>query len=201
MPRLVKGGKWAYGWAVVSPDREVTVPPEAWQEFGFHAEAEALFLPGSQRSGGFAVSTPDLMAEASERLGGGKLRLLGRGRFSAGGRLVLPPEVGAEPGARLLAVRGSRFGLGFVARGPVYDEALEHSELESFEVVVRNTDKATARSKADAIHALLDNLGPVTLSTRLYSHVTSDGTPAPLGQDENNRWLYVANYLARKARG
>jgi hypothetical protein len=110
----------------------VTVPPEAWQEFGFHAEAEALFLPGSQRSGGFAVSTRELVAETSERLGGSKLRLLGRGRFSTGGRLVLPPEVGTESGARLLAVRGSRFGLGFVARGPIYEEALRHPELEIF---------------------------------------------------------------------
>jgi hypothetical protein len=132
MPRLVKGGKWAYGWAVVGSDREVTVPPEAWREFGFHAEAEALFLPGSQRSGGFAVSTRELMAEASERLGGSSLRVLGWGRFSIDGRLVLPPELGAEPGARLLAVRGSRFGLGFVVRGPIYKEALRHPELEIF---------------------------------------------------------------------
>ena len=35
-------------------------------------------------------------------------------------------------GDLLLTVRGSRCGLGFVARGPIYLEALEHPELETF---------------------------------------------------------------------
>ena len=44
----------------------------------------------------------------------------------------MPPEVGVKPGDRLLAVRGSRYGLSFVARGPIYEEALKHPELEVF---------------------------------------------------------------------
>ena len=132
MPRLVKGGKWAYGWVVVGREGEVTVPPEAWREFGFQDEVEALFMPGSRRSGGFGISTPKLMAEVAERMGGNRLRLLGRGQFIEGGRVTAPPELGLQPGARLLAVHGSRFGLGFVAQGPIYGEALKHPELENF---------------------------------------------------------------------
>ena len=64
-------------------------------------------------------------------MGGAGLRQLARGRFGDR-RLTVPREVGVEPGEKLLAVRGSRFGLGFVVEGPVYEEALKHPELESF---------------------------------------------------------------------
>lgn len=53
-------------------------------------------------------------------------------RFAENGRVTVPPEVGVEPGDRLLAVRGSRYGLGLVARGPIYEEALKHPKLEVF---------------------------------------------------------------------
>jgi hypothetical protein len=131
MPRLVKGGKWAYGWAVVGPGGEITIPPEAWREFGFQDGDEAIFTPGSRRSGGFGVSTPELMAEVREKMAGVGLRELGQGQFE-NGRATAPPEVSVKPGDRLLAVRGSRYGLGFVAQGPIYEEALKHPELEEF---------------------------------------------------------------------
>lgn len=131
MPRLVKGAKWTYGWVVVGPGGEVTIPPETWREFGFQAGDEAIFTPGSRKSGGFAVSTPTLMAEASKKIGGAALRELARGRFEEG-KVTVPPKVGVEAGDRLLTVRGSRYGLGFVVRGPIYEEALKHPELEVF---------------------------------------------------------------------
>jgi hypothetical protein len=133
MPRLAKGGKWTYGWVVVGPEGKVTIPPEAWREFGFEAGGEAILLPGSRRSGGFGVSTPEWMSQASERLGGGAMRELGRGQFGECGQVVLPSTVDVKPGDRLLAVRGSRYALGFVARGPVYETALKHPELKVFE--------------------------------------------------------------------
>jgi hypothetical protein len=131
VPRLVKGAKWTFGWVVVGPDREITIPPEAWREYGFQAGGEAILTPGSLKSGGCGISTPALMAEASERMGGAALRELDRSRFSEG-RVVVPPEVDVKAGDRLLTVRGSCYGLGFVARGPIYEEALKHPELEVF---------------------------------------------------------------------
>jgi hypothetical protein len=68
MPRLVKGGKWTYGWVVVGSEGKITIPPEAWRDFGFRPGGEAIFTPGSHTSGGFAISTPELMADASTRL-------------------------------------------------------------------------------------------------------------------------------------
>ena len=131
MPRLVKGAKWTYGWVVVGPAFEITIPPQAWREFGFQAGDEAVFTPGSRRSGGFAVGTPELMAQARAKMGGAELRQLARGRFGDG-RVVVPLEVGVTPGEKLLAVRGSRYGLAFVARGLIYEEALKHPDLETF---------------------------------------------------------------------
>jgi hypothetical protein len=133
MPQLVKGGKWAYGWVVVGPEQELKVPPEAWREYGFRAGEAALFTPGSRRSGGFGLSTAELMAEVAERLGGATLSALGQGRFSKEGYVTVPPGVDVKPGDRLLAVRGSRYGLGFVARGPIYEEALKYPGLACFE--------------------------------------------------------------------
>jgi len=132
VPRLVKGGKWVYGWVIIGPEGNVTIPPEAWREFGFQIGDETIFIPGSRRSGGFGISTPGLMGRVSERLAGGTIRVLARGRFEDG-RATVPSEVGVGPGDRLLAVRGSRYRLGFVARGPIYKEALKHpGELEDF---------------------------------------------------------------------
>ncbi len=132
MPRLVKGAKWTFGWVVVGPEREIVIPPEAWDEYGFQAGDEAIFTPGSRKSGGFGIGTSALITEASGKMGGADLHELGRSRFGDG-RVGVPPEVGVEPGARLLTVRGSRYGLGFIAQGPIYEQALKHSELEVFE--------------------------------------------------------------------
>jgi hypothetical protein len=131
MPRLVKGAKWTFGWVVIGSEREIVIPPEAWDEYGFQMGGEAVFTPGSRTSGGFGISTPALMAEAGEQMGGAGLRELGRSRFGDGS-VAVPLKVDVKPGDRLLTVRGSCFALGFVANGPIYEEALRHPELEVF---------------------------------------------------------------------
>jgi hypothetical protein len=131
MPRLVKGGKWTYGWVIVSAERRIAIPPEAWRRFGFQAGEVAVFVPGSRTSGGFAISTLQLTAESDAKRGGVGLRELGRSLFGDES-VVIPPEIPVMPGARLLAVLGSCYGLGFVARGPIYEEAMQHPELEVF---------------------------------------------------------------------
>jgi hypothetical protein len=55
MPQLVKGGKWVFGWVIVGSGGEITIPPEAYREYGFRAGDEVVFLQGSRRSGGFGV--------------------------------------------------------------------------------------------------------------------------------------------------
>ena len=131
MPRLVKGAKWTYGWVIVGAEREITIPPKAWRRFGFQTGEEAIFVPGSRTSGGFAISTLQLTAEGDAKRGGASLRELGRSLFGDG-NVVIPPEIPVMPEMQLLAVLGSCYGLGFVARGPIYEEASRHPELEVF---------------------------------------------------------------------
>jgi hypothetical protein len=132
MPRLTRGAKWTYGWVIVGPEREIKIPPAAWDEYGFRRGGAAIFTPGSRKSGGFGIIGSASMAEAGQEPNRAYLRALGRSRFGDR-RVIVPTDVGVAPGDQLLTVRGSRHALGFVARGPIYDEALKHTELESFE--------------------------------------------------------------------
>jgi hypothetical protein len=59
-------------------------------------------------------------------------RALARGRVDEHGRVVVPSPVQVRPGDRLLVVRGSGRALGFVAHGPIYEEACRHPELTCF---------------------------------------------------------------------
>jgi hypothetical protein len=126
MPRLAKGAKWTFGWVVVGPRGSVPIPPDAWLEYGFQSGEEALLTPGSRTSAGFGLSSQRLMSEASKRLGGRSLCTIGQG-YMEDGQLILPPGSGISPGDVLLAVRGSRYGLGFVAQGPIYEEASRYT--------------------------------------------------------------------------
>ena len=57
MPRIVKGAKYIFGWSTVGKDGRIAIPPEAWKEYGFKKGQKAYLLPGSQKSGGFGLST------------------------------------------------------------------------------------------------------------------------------------------------
>jgi len=116
---------------MVGAERRITIPPDAWRKYGFQAGEAAIFVAGSRTSGGFAISTPQLTAESDAKRGGVGLRELGRGVFGDE-RVVIPPEIPVTPGARLLAVLGSGYGLSFIVRGPIYEEAMRHPELELF---------------------------------------------------------------------
>jgi hypothetical protein len=129
MPQLARGGKWIFGWVEVNPRREIRIPPEAYAEYGYRAGEEVIFLAGSRRSGGFSIGRPQTLAQAKIPL---ERRGLCRGRIGAAGRIVLPPETGVEPGDRLLVGRGSGLALGFLRRGPIFEEALLHPEVELF---------------------------------------------------------------------
>jgi hypothetical protein len=133
MPQLAKGGKWVFGWSVVGPGGTLRIPPEARQEYAFEADAALIFLPGSSTSGGFSVSTAKRLRESQVDLAAG--RALGQGRLDANGQMALPATIDVDLGDRLLVVRGSGRALGFIARGPIYQEALQHSTIEVFEVL------------------------------------------------------------------
>jgi hypothetical protein len=74
-------------------------------------------------------------------------------------------------------------------------------EIEDVQLMVRNTSRSMARADADAYHALIANMHSATLSGRAYFRVDEEGTPFCIGQDQNGRWRFVANYEIKKARG
>jgi hypothetical protein len=129
MPQLAKGGKWVFGWVVVGQNREIRVPPEAWLEYGFQTRDDILLTSGSRRSGGFGIGRRDVLA-GSPILS----RTWAEGTIAGQGMVSLPQSVDVQTGERLLAVRGSGLALGFLTRGPIYEEALKHPELEIFTV-------------------------------------------------------------------
>jgi hypothetical protein len=127
MPQLSKGGKWAFGWAIVGPDRNVLIPTQAFHEYGFHQDAPVVFTLGSKRSGGFGMGHKEKVASSFIRS-----RIIGEGLIGNEMHIFLPPAVDINPGEQLLVVRGSNLALGFLLRGPIVDEARLHPELEVY---------------------------------------------------------------------
>lgn len=73
-------------------------------------------------------------------------------------------------------------------------------EVALVQLFIRNSDQATAKSKADAYHALLDGLDG-TLSSRTYFNVESlDSMPFSIGQDARALWRYVSNFRVEHGR-
>ena len=107
--RLVKGAKETFGWVIVGDKREVVIPPVAWERYGFRAEEDAMFIAGSKKSGGFGLTTRELLAGSS--LPTLEKRTLGYGRFSKDREIRIPESIPFNPGDRLLTVFGSGFAL------------------------------------------------------------------------------------------
>jgi len=129
MPRLVKGGKWVFGWVIVGSQRQIFLPPEARREYGFRQDEPLFFLRGSRRSGGFSIGRLEKLEQNEVPL---YLRAFGQGKMGPDGQIGIPPGIDVWPGDRLLAVRGSGMALSLLTRGPIYELALKHPEIESF---------------------------------------------------------------------
>lgn len=128
MSQLAKGGKWVFGWVCVGQDRKIQIPPAAYKEYGFQAKQAIVFTNGSQRSGGFAIGIRDRVFLTPILS-----RIIEEGAIGDQMQIVLPAAVCAQPGERLLAVRGSGLALSFLQKGPIVEEAQRHPELEVFE--------------------------------------------------------------------
>jgi hypothetical protein len=129
--RLVKGAKETFGWVTVEQNQIITIPLAAWKRYGFFVGEQALFLRGSRTSGGFGISSQRLLPCAL--FAGAEQRALGYTEFLSEREVVLPECLHADPGCRLLTVFGSGLVLGLISKGPIYEEALRHPELEGGE--------------------------------------------------------------------
>lgn len=129
MPQMNKGGKWVFGWCLVGLTGEIRIPPAAFDEYAFQTDEPICFLHGSRRSGGFSV------ARLEKLDGPGRLllrRSIGPGSILRDHRIAVPAETGIQPGQRLLAVRGSGYAVLFLTGGPIYEKALKHPDIETF---------------------------------------------------------------------
>jgi hypothetical protein len=131
MPQMKKGGKWVFGWCVVSSSGEVRIPPAAFDEYSFQIGEPIVYLRGSRRSGGFSIGRKENLAVSSTPL---LRRSIGQGIIHEEDRIVIPSETGIHAGQHLLAVRGSRYAVLFLTGGPIYEQAIKHPEIETFTV-------------------------------------------------------------------
>jgi hypothetical protein len=148
MPQLVKGGKHTFGWSIVSEQGDITIPPDAYAEYGFVEGETALVMSGSRKSGGLVLSRRETFMKSSIA---GVLKEQGEPpegetvqigpRFycrvkTRDSRFSLPlstlEQYGIAKGSALLTVRGSNVGLTFIVKGPIIKEAKKHPELETF---------------------------------------------------------------------
>jgi bifunctional DNA-binding transcriptional regulator/antitoxin component of YhaV-PrlF toxin-antitoxin module len=154
MPQLVKGGKHVFGWSEVDSNGRIVVPDEALTEYRFNDADKVILMPGSKRSGGFALTTPFLLKnsqlhvilDSEPRLAEFQLRegetvTVGSRTYcwvklNSKGEFVVPEETltvyGVNLGDRLLVGRGSGLALAFIVKGPIVAEAKRHSELTLF---------------------------------------------------------------------
>jgi bifunctional DNA-binding transcriptional regulator/antitoxin component of YhaV-PrlF toxin-antitoxin module len=154
MPRLVKGGKYVYGWSEVGNGGRIAVPDEALTEYNFKPPCKVMLLSGSRRSGGFALTTVSLLKNSrlsvlldensplSEfQLREGETVTIGGKpycwvKLNSNGCVTVPletlKEYGVNLGDRLLSVRGSSSALAFCVRGPLIAEAKKHLDLAMF---------------------------------------------------------------------
>jgi bifunctional DNA-binding transcriptional regulator/antitoxin component of YhaV-PrlF toxin-antitoxin module len=136
MPQIVEGGKWVYGWVRVSKTGRIRIPEEALKDYEFRPSDKIITIYGSRKSGGFGLTKTSLIKETvlSKKLGyqGQKIEF----KIYRNGQIRLSLEFlrhhGLKSDDRLLLVRGSRYALGFVTKGPIFEEALKHPELPTF---------------------------------------------------------------------
>lgn len=130
MPRLVKGAKETFGWVLVSREREIIIPPDAWDRYGFHVGEQAFFLPASQTSGGFGLTNRKLFDSCILSLHPN--RILALDVFGENREVYIPEVIAVSSNDMLLTVFGSCYALGFISRGPIFETAKAYPELEIY---------------------------------------------------------------------
>ena len=154
MPQIVKGGKHVFGWSVIKKEGTIKIPDEAYEEYGFKDGENLIIMSGSKRSGGFGLSNLKLLKNTPignslkklERLyhfliPEGEVIENGERSYSwvklADNRSIRLSErilkkFSINTNSRLLVARGSGLALGFISKGPIFEEALKHSNLKTY---------------------------------------------------------------------
>jgi len=154
MPQLVKGGKYIFGWSKVGENGKIIIPEEAYLEYKFNEDKKGILMSGSKRSGGFGLSSnrlirnspigkmlkgfPELINHQLEEVEIIKIKeknfcwikIYKRGIIKVPQKTSIAFKVKIND--NLLVGRGSGLALGFIAKGPIYEEAKKHPEIPYF---------------------------------------------------------------------
>ncbi len=65
MPQITKGGKFVFGWSVISYNFEVVIPTQAFDEYNLKNSDKVIIISGSKKTGGFCVSTNALIEKSN----------------------------------------------------------------------------------------------------------------------------------------
>jgi hypothetical protein len=65
MPQMNKGGKFVFGWSIIRDNGNVSLPQMAIEEYKITSEKNVILISGSKRTGGFCVSSKELIDKSS----------------------------------------------------------------------------------------------------------------------------------------
>ena len=155
MPQIVKGGKHVFGLSEVHENYRIKVPLESFYEYRLHEVKVVVLISGSEASGGFSIHTIEklqhsrlsILLETIQYNGKDdsfgveecslnryKNRIISWMKFDEIANFFLCEEMakrlGQKVGDKLVVIRGGSNGPTFAAKGPIYEEALKHHDLE-----------------------------------------------------------------------
>ena len=155
MPQIVKGGKYVFGWSRVGNQGKIKIPPEAFKEYNLSLDKSAILFSGSKTSGGFGLSSMRILRNSIMNELIGKNSSLVNYKIPEGeiiefnnkkycwlqiheDKSVILPEktlnaFEINKNDILLSGEGSHLAIGFITKGPIFEEAKNHPEIEIFE--------------------------------------------------------------------
>ncbi|MFX1503446.1 MAG: hypothetical protein ACFFDH_20955 [Promethearchaeota archaeon] len=155
MPQIIKGGKYIFGWSKVGNQGKIKIPPEAFREYNLSLDECVILFSGSKTSGGFGVSSIRILRNSAMNEITEKITSLAKYKIPEGEiiefknrkycllrilddkSIVLPERIldafEINTNDLLLSGRGSHLAIGFIAKGPIFEEAKKHPEIEMFE--------------------------------------------------------------------
>lgn len=148
MPQIAKGGKFVFGWSLVSDKFTLRFPKQAIDEYCICSEGKIIIIQGSKRSGGFSVSKKELLEQsvfnglllenaefAAYKTEEGKLATY-KGRqytwlsITDTGIVRLSDDLcsnfSIKRGSNLLSIRSSNIAFTMALKGPLIESALDY---------------------------------------------------------------------------
>ncbi len=153
MPLLAKGGKFVYGWSVISPERKVIIPPQIIQEYKLPENGKIILMSSSKVSGGFSITTKAMLKQSKLNVivndnpelaeyslpEGMTIKYKGRKYcwVTMENKIIRLPKQTMEAydvkvNDKLLSIRSSNIAFTLIVKGPIIAVANQHPELEEF---------------------------------------------------------------------